>query len=140
MAFNNWNSLFVGAEDLLSQVEGYIDRNTGYPAYNIIRNSDKQHVIELAVAGTRRGDITIEREDNTLIIRGRSYADPDVKEDPNSHPRYIHRGITSRKFERRFKLLPESQVGSAKLVNGILSIFIDTIEEKKKTVKIDIGE
>ncbi len=122
---------FDGILDELMRVNAQ-QTNTNYPPYNIVKHTEDQFAIELAVAGFREGDITITLEKNVLTIAG----DLSVSEIPVT---YLHRGISGRKFTREFTLADHVEVISANAENGILVVELERKvpeEQKPKTVAI----
>jgi molecular chaperone IbpA len=103
-----------------------------YPPFDLIRVGEHEYRIELAVAGFRRDEIEITSHQNVLIIRGR-------KADDNGAD-YIHRGIATRSFERRFALADHVQVTGADLADGMLAMTLKReIPEAMKPRRIEIG-
>ena len=100
--------------------------STGFPPYNIQKVGDYNFTIEMALAGFSKDDIEVEVADGTLSVRS------DKKEEPDDEFTY-HRGISYRKFERKFTLADDLVVNGAKLENGMLTIDLERIvpEEKK---------
>jgi len=90
---------------------------TGYPPYNIERTADNAYRIEIAVAGFRPEDLTIEAKENLLTVQGRKPANDDARS-------YLHRGLAERNFERRFQLADYVVVEGARLENGLLAISL----------------
>jgi len=106
------------------EIERALDRlskgpGDGYPPYNIERLSADGGGgdvlrITLAVAGFAEADLDVTIEENELIIRGRQ-----TDEAPRT---YLHRGIASRQFQKRFVLAEGIEVTRAELKDGLLSI------------------
>jgi HSP20 family molecular chaperone IbpA len=101
------------------QFERTLDRvakasSDGYPPYNIERIGEDGLRITLAVAGFRVEDLSVQVEDNQLIVRGRTHDDTERV--------YLHRGIAARQFQRVFVLADGIEVSAASLDNGLLSI------------------
>ena len=94
----------VGFDRMTSMLEtaSRMDANPAntYPPYNIERQSDDAYRITMAVAGFTLDDLEIEIQDQALTVRGRQGEKAD--DDANTH--YLHRGIATRAFERRFHL------------------------------------
>ena len=86
----------------------------GYPPYNIEQVGINSLRITLAVAGFTETDLSIEVEDNQLLIRGRQSDDTDRV--------YLHRGIAARQFQRNFVLAEGIEIVSAELDNGLLHV------------------
>ena len=123
---------FVGWERMNKRIEDAFKTNINatYPPYNVIKESDDTFIIELAVAGFSKEDLSITEKDGNLIIDG---ANKDSKQD------YLHRGIASRKFSRTFSLAEHVFVDNADLKDGILSIkIIREVPEEKKPKQITI--
>jgi molecular chaperone IbpA len=106
-----------------------------YPPFDIEKMSDDQYRITLAVAGFRREDIDITALQNMLVITGRR-ANENRAKDGN----FLHVGIATRAFERRFELADFVRVTSADLADGLLSIeLVREIPEAMKPRKVEIG-
>ncbi len=101
----------------------------GYPPYNIEKSGDNGYRITLAVAGFTDKDIEIVQQENALRIVGKI-----AERDANGS--YLHRGIATRAFERRFELADHVRVSGASLENGLLHVALvrEVPEEKKPRV------
>ena len=105
-----------------------------YPPFDIEKLSDDSYRITLAVAGFKRDEIDIVAQQNMLTITGRK------AENRNRDGNFLHVGIATRAFERRFELADFVHVTSADLSDGLLSIeLVREIPEAMKPRKIDIG-
>lgn len=118
------------------QFERTLDRiaknaGEGYPPYNIEQIGEEGLRITLAVAGFTEEDLSVQVEDNQLVIRGR-------QQDDKSRI-YLHRGIAARQFQRSFVLAEGIEVVGAALDNGLLNIDLTRLlpEPKVRTIKID---
>ena len=128
--FDNFNQLTpyaVGYDKLFDSLSRYVDNNvssTGFPPYNIRKEGDYHYVIEMALAGFSKEDIEVEVADGTLSVRS------DKKDDAADN---LYRGISFRKFNRKFTLSDDIVVNDAALDNGMLTINLERIvpEEKK---------
>ena len=128
---DNWNQLTpyaVGFDRVFDTLNRYVDNNVtsaGFPPYNIRKDGDYNHVIEMALAGFGKKDIEVKVTENTLSIRS-------IKENSEDDTTQ-YRGISYRKFERTFTLADDIVVNDAKLENGMLTIDLERIvpEEKK---------
>ena len=129
--FDNFDQLTpyaVGYYRIFDHLNNYVSNNvtsTGFPPYNIRKEGDYNYVIEMALAGFSKKDIEIEVADGTLTIR--STKENEENEDT------IHRGISYRKFNRKFTIADDIIVKDASLENGMLQINLERIvpEEKK---------
>ena len=89
----------------------------GYPPYNIERTDENAYRIEIAVAGFKPEELTIEVKENLLTVQGRKAANDETR-------RFLHRGLAERNFERRFQLADYVVVTDAQLADGLLSISL----------------
>lgn len=105
---------------------------TGYPPYNIETVGDDAYRIEIAVAGFRPDELSIEAKENVLTVQGRKTANDDAR-------RYLHRGLAERNFERRFQLADYVLVTDADLSDGLLRISLKReLPEAMKPRRIEI--
>ena len=140
--FDNINQLTpyaVGFDRMFDQLNRYVDNNvqsTGFPPYNIRKEGDYNYVIEMALAGFGKDDIEVEVADSTLSIR--STKKP-LNEDVASNEDTVYRGISYRKFDRKFTLAEDVVATGAKLENGMLILELErVVPEAKKPRLIDI--
>ena len=139
--FDNLNQLTpyaVGFDRVFDQLNTYARKNatsTGFPPYNIRKGGDYTYAIEMALAGFSKNDIEIEVAEGLLTVRS-------VKEDSETNEEYdskIYRGISYRKFNRKFTLADDIVVNDASLENGMLEITLERIvPDAKKPRKITI--
>jgi|TARA_B110000902_G_scaffold212938_1_gene244231 molecular chaperone IbpA len=136
--FENFNQLTpyaVGYDKMFEHLNSYVSNNvtsTGFPPYNISKGGDLTYVIEMALAGFSKKDIEIEVADGTLTIRS-------TKENEESEET-LHRGISYRKFNRKFTLADDIVVNEASLENGMLRIDLERIvpeEKKPRIIKVN---
>jgi molecular chaperone IbpA len=103
-----------------------------YPPYNIAKLDDTHYVIEIAVAGFGEDEIDVELKENSLIVKG-------IKAKKEQETDYVHKGISTRSFERNFTLADNVEVRAATVQNGILAIALEQIiPEENKPKKIQI--
>ena len=110
---------------------GFRREHSVYPPHNVVKLDEDNFVIELAVAGFDTKELGIETVENSLVITGEKH-DKDERE-------YSHKGISTRKFTRRFSLAEHVHVSGASLEHGILSISLERQipeEKKPRTIKI----
>jgi molecular chaperone IbpA len=106
--------------------------NGNYPPHNIVKYSDKEYAIEVAVAGFSKDEITVEVDQDQLIVRGVQKTIEDSKE-------YLHRGLASRDFEQTWTLAEYMEVKDAEVKDGMLIISIERIvPESLKPRQIEI--
>src|SRR5687768_1196587 len=125
----------VGFDRLFDFLEtaGRSEQADNYPPYDIEKLSDDSYRITLAVAGFSPADIDITARQNMLIVTGRK------AENRNRDGNYLHMGIATRAFERRFELADFVRADGAEMKDGLLSIeLVREIPEAMKPRKIDI--
>ncbi|RRJ82905.1 Hsp20 family protein [Aestuariirhabdus litorea] len=105
----------------------------GYPPYNIEVVGENQYAITLAVAGFDRSELNIETENGVLRVHGK-------KQEEKSKRHFLHQGIATRSFERKFNLADYIEVTGADLNNGLLTIGLKKeIPEAMKPRTIEIA-
>lgn len=117
------------------QFERALDRVTkatadGYPPYNVEQRGENALRITLAVAGFTMDDLTVQIEDNQLVIRGKQVDDKDRV--------YLHRGIAARQFQRSFVLADGIEVAGAWLENGLLHIDLGRRAAEQRVKRVEI--
>lgn len=120
---------------LLDSLGTFDGETPSYPPYNIERVGENEYRISMAVAGFGEGDLDIELKENTLTIRGEKNTETESRDKT-----FLHRGIASRSFERRFQLADHVVVKSASLEHGLLHVdLVREIPEAKKPRSIPIS-
>lgn len=108
--------------------------SAGYPPYNIEVIGDNRYGITLAVAGFEENELDIQLERGVLTVRGKK------AEDSKEERKYLHQGIATRAFERKFSLADYVEVTGAQLINGLLNItLVKEIPEAMKPRSIAIN-
>jgi molecular chaperone IbpA len=126
--FNRWAIGFDPLLDTFKQVS-LAAKTTGYPPYNIYKNEDT-YVLELAVAGFGKEDLTITVKELQLTVEGQLEA---------SEEKAIHKGIATRDFKQEFVLAEYVVVKGAELKDGLLRITLQQElpeELQPKVIKI----
>ena len=121
---------FIGWDRHFQDLEKVMHNSTNYPPYNLVEVSEDTYMIELALAGFKKEDISIEQEKNVLTIKGSS------EEDEN---KYIHKGIGARAFTRTFSLSEYMNVAGVAMENGVLRVLVVKLvpeEARPKTFEI----
>ncbi|MBT9384033.1 Hsp20 family protein [Pseudooceanicola sp. CBS1P-1] len=104
-----------------------------YPPYNIEKTAEDSYRISIAVAGFCENELSVEVKDKALVVSARKAED----ETPRT---YLHRGIATRAFERRFALADHVRVTGATHADGMLHIdLVREVPEALKPRRIEIG-
>jgi len=112
--------------DLLDRVMASDVSQPTYPPYNIEKTADDAYRISIAVAGFAADDLTVEVKEGALVVSAR-------KRDEEEGRTYLHRGIATRAFERRFQLADHVRVSGASHADGML--HIDLVREVPEALK-----
>jgi len=131
-----WNSLrpfSVGFDSIFEEFDRALEsterHNSNYPPYNIHKVNENDFKIEVALAGYSKDDIELELKDSALTVRNK-LKEKVVNDNANG---VIHKGISTRQFERVFTISEDIKVKNAELKNGLLNIDLERIipDEKK---------
>lgn len=130
---------FIGFDQFFDELNRSFaaPKQDNYPPHNIIRTSENQFQIELAVAGFAEDELDVQLSGRTLKIIGNRNRDPNVEVE------YLHRGIASRDFERTFPLSENVEVRGATVQNGIMTVNLELIvpeEDKPKKIAITFAK
>jgi molecular chaperone IbpA len=122
----------VGFDRLFDLLEANRAEGDGFPPFDIERQGEDSFRITLAVAGFRPDEIEIVAQQNQLTVAGRK------REEATGN--FVHRGISTRAFERRFQLADFVEVKEANFDNGLLYIALKReIPEQMKPRRIEIA-
>lgn len=136
--FNRITPYAVGFDRMFDRLVDYTNhqaQSTGFPPYNIRKDSDTEFYIDLAVAGLDKNDFEIEVADGCITVKSTW----DDKGDYFNGGEVLHRGISFKKFTRKFTIADDIIVKGAELKNGLLTIELErVIPEEKKPRLIDV--
>lgn len=104
-----------------------------YPPYNIEKTAADAYRISIAVAGFSETDLAVEVKEGSLIVAAK-------KGEDDSEKSFLHRGIATRAFERRFHLADHVRVTGASHSDGMLHIDLQReVPEALKPRRIEIA-
>ncbi|MGR3483699.1 Hsp20 family protein [Salipiger marinus] len=119
--------------DLMDRVLASDVAQPSYPPYNIEKTADDAYRISIAVAGFAEADLSVEVKEHALVVSAR-------KSEADEGRSFLHRGIATRAFERRFTLADHVRVTGASHENGMLHIDLKReIPEALKPRRIAIA-
>jgi molecular chaperone IbpA len=120
---NSLNRALLGFDSLFNDFENRFANqiNQNYPPYNVIKHDEDTYEIEVAVTGFDKNDITVEIDQNQLIVKGQK------KEVEMNEPTFLHRGLASRDFTRSWTLAEHMEVKEGKIKNGVLTIELKRV-------------
>ena len=119
--------------DLMDRVLTNDVAQPSYPPYNIEKTAADAYRISIAVAGFSDADLSVEMKENALVVSAKKAAD-------ETERTYLHRGIATRAFERRFTLADHVRVTGASHTDGMLHIDLQReVPEALKPRRIEIA-
>lgn len=119
----------VGFDRFADMMDRVLTNDVGqstYPPYNIEKTDENAYRISIAVAGFAADELGVEVKENTLVVTAR-------RADEGEERTYLHRGIATRAFERRFALADHVKVTGAAHADGML--HIDLVRETPEALK-----
>ena len=133
--FTPYRRSTVGFDRLFDFLESGTRTEDNYPPFDIERLGGDRFRVTLAVAGFAPGDLDITSHQNMLIIKGSK-----GERDADKQRQYVHLGIATRAFERRFELADFVRVEGADLKDGLLTIdLVREVPEAMKPRKINLA-
>lgn len=130
-----FDSPFLLGFDEFERMVDRVSRNASdsYPPYNIEQVGEEKLRITIAVAGFTMDDLSVQMEQNQLVVRGRRQTEEEEDQI------FLHRGIATRQFQRAFMLSDDIEVKSAHLDNGLLHIDLKRLipETMVRTIQIE---
>jgi len=138
-AFSFPRSHFIGFDHVWSEIERLSDMadNKLYPPHNVVKHDDTHFSVELALAGYNPDDLKIEVKEGILVVHGDGC--PTLENEVTRE--YLHKGVSTKKFTRTFRLSEHVVVDGADFENGLLVIDLKVvIPEEKRPRIIPIGK
>lgn len=130
------NRATIGFDQIADLMDRALSNDVGqpsYPPYNIEKTADDAYRISIAVAGFSESDLSVEVKENALVVSARKGKEPEGRS-------FLHRGIATRAFERRFTLADHVRVTGASHADGMLHIDLHReVPEALKPRRIEIS-
>lgn len=121
---------------ILDQVTAADAAQAAYPPYNIEKTGENAYRITIAVAGFSDSELSIESREGQLVVSGRK-----AETEDRQAGGFLHRGIATRAFERRFQLADHVRAESATVENGLLHVdLVREVPEALKPRRIEIAK
>ena len=117
------NRALVGFDTMFNDFEHRFANQLkdNYPPYNIVKHNEDTYVIEIAVTGFAKDEVTVEIDQNQLIVKGIRDKSNDVTAE------FLHRGLALRDFTRSWTLAEHMEVGEGTIKNGVLTIELKRV-------------
>ena len=110
----------IGMNDYLNRVFDLHETTSNYPPYNLVKVSNVENRLELALAGFAKKEVNVYTQDGKLFVEGQ-------KEDKESDTEYLHKGLAQRSFKRAWTLSDDTEVRSVDFQDGLLSVTLGRI-------------
>lgn len=111
----------IGFDQLFDNFENrYQNSTTNYPPHNVVKIGENQYEIQLAVAGFSKQEVTVEIDQDQLVIKGNKHED-------DASIQYLYRGLAFRNFVRSFTLADHVEVRDAEHKDGVLTIKLERV-------------
>jgi len=110
----------IGMNDYLNRVFDLHETTSNYPPYNLVKVSNVESRLEIALAGFAKKEVNVYTQDGKLFIEGQ-------KEDKESDTEYLHKGLAQRSFTRAWTLSDDTEVRSVEFEDGLLSVTLGRI-------------
>ena len=123
----------VGFDRMFENLQRYADhqkQSTGFPPYNIVKETNVKWRIELALAGWKKEDIEVTTESNILIVKSKA------QEETPDQEQYLHKGVAGRSFTRGFNLSDDVEIGDVEFNNGLLTIELKKVIPEHQKLKV----
>lgn len=139
----NYKPYVIGFDELFDRIFNLpVDGPTAYPPYNVAQISDSEWIVEMAVAGFTKEDLSVTVHNGQLKVVGKKVKETkegDNEVDVANAPRYQYQGISSRAFSRAFELGDNIEVQEVSLKDGLLTIKLERVipeSQKPRTINI----
>ena len=118
----------LGLDETFNRLEAIAGSGTNYPPYNIYNGSNSRTILEVALAGFSKEELSVETERNVLTISANKSSKEEKK--------YSHKGISHKNFSRNWQLADDVEVESVEFKDGLLTItLMKELPEKQKRQK-----
>jgi molecular chaperone IbpA len=124
----------IGLDEWFKRFDNAFESHTNYPPYNLVKESDVDFRLEIALAGYKKEDIEVTTEWNKLFV--------EAKKTGNSTDEYVHQGLAKRAFTRTWTLSDDVVVGDVSFEDGLLIIKLNRVipdHQKRKVYEIVSG-
>ena len=109
----------IGLDDYLNR---FWDESTkeNYPPYNLIQLNNHESKLEIALAGFKKDELQVFTEFGKLHVEGK-------KETSETDGTFVHKGLAQRSFKRVWTVSDDTEIGSVKFEDGLLTVQLNKI-------------
>ena len=109
----------IGVDDYLNRF--WEDTTTSnYPPYNLVHLNNHESKLEIALAGFKKDEVKVYTEFGKLYVEGK-------KEESEVDGTFVHKGLAKRSFERVWTITDDTEIGSVKFEDGLLTVELKKI-------------
>jgi molecular chaperone IbpA len=124
----------IGMDEWFRRFDTAFETHTNYPPYNLVKESNVDFRLEIALAGYKKEDIRVSTEWNKLSVESGKVR--------NSNDEYIHQGLAKRAFRRTWTLSDDVEVKDVSFEDGLLTVKLNRVipeHQKRKVYEIVSG-
>jgi molecular chaperone IbpA len=130
--FPRLDRLSIGWSPILETLKEVTNNKPSYPPYDIVALKDDVNLLNVAVAGFTKDEITLTVQDSVLTIEGR--------QKDKQRGEVVYQGIATRDFKLSLAVAEYWEITNALLENGMLTIqFNKELPDEKKPKVIEIN-
>ena len=110
----------IGMDDYLDRFFNAPPQTSNYPPYNLIQVNNHESKLEIALAGFKKDELKVYTEFGKLYVEGK-------KEATEVNGTFVHQGLAQRSFERVWTVSDDTEIGSVKFEDGLLTVELNKI-------------
>ena len=126
ITLNNFLNNAIGFESFFERFSRLPEINSGFPHYNIKKAGEDKYILEMALAGYKKGDIDVTVDDGVLTVKGKSSEEKE---------KFVHRGIAKRAFMKQLQVSEYVECKGAKFEDGMLKVDLEYNPPENKRPK-----
>lgn len=129
--FPRLDRLSIGWSPILDQLKEITSNKPSYPPYDIVQLDDETNLLNVAVAGFNKKEVTVTVKDSVITVEG--------KQKEKQRGEIVYQGIATRDFKLSLAIAEYWEVTDATMENGMLTVqFSKILPEELKPKVIDI--
>ena len=110
----------IGMDDYLDRFFNSDFPQSNYPPFNLVQLNNHESRLEIALAGFKKDEVKVYTEFGKLYVDGK-------KEESEVDGTFVHKGLAQRSFQRIWTITDDTEVGSVKFEDGLLTVELKKI-------------
>ena len=110
----------IGMHDYLDRVFDFQETTSNYPPYNLVQLNNHESKLEIALAGFKKDEVKVYTEFGKLYVEGK-------KEESENVGEFVYKGLAQRSFERVWTITDDTEIGSVKFEDGLLTVNLNKV-------------